>query len=479
MINSVLYSIFISLALRMSVITVFIVIIKAVFKTKLSAKMHCVIWMLMIIQMLFCITSVSIPTRTSIYNVVQLTQPEAVQMASEAIKSFDMKNVVAFVWIAGGCILALWYTGVHLIYKRKVNKYETIDTKEAFEALEEAKTMLGISDCIKLRRGSTAQMMGKTIILPGGYTGDEMKQIMLHELCHYKNKDSLKLWAAIAVVCFNWFNPLVWYAFKVLRTDIEMMCDDSVLKITDSKKEYARVLVKTAAQRNHFIPGAASVHNGANEVIRRVKRIVYWERKKPFWMIAAICVCITVSCLCLTDAVSVAVENSVEEITSTPKPEPVSEFVEHLTENASPAPTAEEQPQVETQTDFAVTEKETEPSVSYENSESTDYQSQQDYIYNTHQSEPANSGYAEEKIYDEHQPNEEEANIAESEQNENLDPDVEIGSQRDDVYSQLGDPESVSGNGSKETYQLDDGRTAVLQYDGDTLESGYIINGDE
>lgn len=479
MINSVLYSIFISLALRMSVITVFIVIIKAVFKTKLSAKMHCVIWMLMIVQLLFCITSISIPTKTSIYNVVHLTQLDTVQMVSEAVKSSNVKNIIAFLWIVGGGALALWYTGVHLFYKRKVNKYMIINNEGTIRALADAKKMLDIDDYIELRRGNTAQMLDKTIILPDGYSADEMKQIMLHELCHYKNRDSLKLWTAMMVVCFNWFNPLVWYAFKVFRTDIEMMCDDSVLKITDSKKEYARVLVKTAAQRNHFIPGAASVHNGANEVIRRVKRIVYWERKKPLWMIAAICVCVTVSCICLTDAVSVAVENSVEEITSTPKPEPVSEIVEHLTENPSPTPTAEEQPQAETQTDFAVTEKETETSVSYENSGSTDYQSQQDYIYDQHQSEPANSGYAEEKINNEQQSNDEEVNTAESEQNENSDPDVEIGSQRDDVYSQLGDPESVSGNGSKETYQLDDGRTAVLQYDGDTLESGYIINGDE
>ena len=40
----------------------------------------------------------------------------------------------------------------------------------------------------------------------------------------------------------------------------------------------------------------------------------------------------------------------------------------------------------------------------------------------------------------------------------------------------MGEPESVSSNGSKEVYKLDDGRTAVLQYDGDTLENGYIIN---
>ena len=43
----------------------------------------------------------------------------------------------------------------------------------------------------------------------------------------------------------------------------------------------------------------------------------------------------------------------------------------------------------------------------------------------------------------------------------------------------LGERRSVSANGAKETYQMEDGRTAVLQYDDGELKTGYILNGDE
>ncbi len=53
---------------------------------------------------------------------------------------------------------------------------------------------------------------------------------------------------------------------------------------------------------------------------------------------------------------------------------------------------------------------------------------------------------------------------------------VIMGSGREDVHVIIGDPAAVSGNGSKETYELSADKSAVLQYDGDTLSRGFIIN---
>ncbi len=53
---------------------------------------------------------------------------------------------------------------------------------------------------------------------------------------------------------------------------------------------------------------------------------------------------------------------------------------------------------------------------------------------------------------------------------------VVMGSGREDVHAIIGDPAAVSGNGARETYELSADKTAVLQYDGDTLSRGFIIN---
>lgn len=53
---------------------------------------------------------------------------------------------------------------------------------------------------------------------------------------------------------------------------------------------------------------------------------------------------------------------------------------------------------------------------------------------------------------------------------------VTMGSGRSSVHEQIGSPAAVTGNGGKETYELSSDKTAVLQYDGDTLSRGFIIN---
>ena len=232
-----------------------------------------------------------------------------------------------------------------------------------------------------------------------------------------------------------------------------MLCDDRVLKLTDSKKEYARVLVKSAAVRSRFVPGAASVHNGKNEVFKRVKRIAAWKRKKPVWAAAAACACVTVSCLCLTDAVSVAVESTID-ISATPQPVKMSDIIP--VQSATPEPTAEP-----TAVPSSAPERTARPQK--RTAAAPEVQQRQSAA-------PAAKQPAEAPVAETVEPSAMPQTKTESSEKPT------IGEERDAVYSAMGEPESVSSNGSKEIYKLDDGRTAVLQYDGDTLENGYIIN---
>lgn len=52
---------------------------------------------------------------------------------------------------------------------------------------------------------------------------------------------------------------------------------------------------------------------------------------------------------------------------------------------------------------------------------------------------------------------------------------VAMGESRESVCAKLGEPDCVSGNGSKEVYGLENGGTAVLRYDGDILKLGFIV----
>ncbi len=446
--NSVLYSVFISLSVKMTVITLFVLLIKTALKSRLSSKTHCLMWLIPCIQLLFCLFGIRIQTGASLYNVIPRTAVSAINAPSAAAADvFDPRNIIVFVWLFGILITAVWYLTVFFVYRSRVLKYPVVTDENIIKSAADIRRALGIpqSEQITLRVGGTAQTMPRLVILPRGYSGGETRQILLHELCHYRHRDYAKLWVALAALCVNWFNPVIWLAFKLFRADIEMMCDERVLKLTDSKKQYAGTLVKSAMTKTRFIPGAASVHNGKNEVKARVKRIASLKRFKPAWAAAAACLCVTVSCLCLTDAVSVAVENTVD-ITATPVPV--------IPETAAPVPEP--------------------PEESVSDDDGAVYAPETDRVGETDRA-PEPVGY--DASYDDSYPADYGSDTSDYEAV--IEPQTDVTAdeavEADDDNGGAEGGESA-GAGNKETYELDDGRTVVLQYDGENVENGYIIN---
>lgn len=445
--NSVIYSLFISLALRMTVITAFVMLIKIVFRQKLSAAAHCGIWLIPVIQSLFCLGNVSIPAKTSIYNMEAATHvQQLVTETTAGTAGVDIRNVIALVYFIGVVAALIWYVSIFFIHRHRVIKAEDVTDNMTRKILDDVKCRLELNAQIRLKRGDYAHTLLDMVVLPEGYSTEEQYQILLHELCHYKHKDNTKLWLAVLVICLNWFNPFVWCAFKRFRSDIEMYCDDSVLKLTPSRKEYAKVLVKTASDHIRFVPGASSAANGTHEVARRVKRIIGWKKKKPVWLVIALFACVTASCMCLTDAVTNAVENTVE-VTATPEPvEVVPAIVNAIKATAEPT----EAPQDREERD------EPEP--------------RREAVTEAPKAEPAPA------VQPVREP--EPARVNEPVATEPAAPVPEMHTPKTaaPIPEELGEPDDISANGSKATYTLEDGRTAVLHYENGELETGYIIS---
>lgn len=447
--NSLIYSLFISLAVRVSVITVFVFIIKLVMRQKLSAFTNCIMWVMLFIQTVFCLGNIDIRSKTSIYNTISQITINNSELQQNSF--YDLQSFIGLVYLLGVIITVIWYVSVFCIHIFKTNRLTDIDDKEILNLFVFIKKRLNISSNIKLKYGSYAHTFLNTVILPDGYSADEQQHIILHELCHYKHKDNIKLWLGIFVICVNWFNPLVWFAFKMFRNDIEMYCDDSVLKLTDSASSYARILIKTASDKTVFIPGVSGVANNTNEVAKRVKRIVCWKKKKPIWVFVTVLSLFCVSGLCLTNAVSEA-ENPTTDIKYVPETVKENSDVEETpasnkhTQNpevtSAPVP-ADKTPQPLQSTVKPVTKAKNnsyEPVIIEEEKPVTS---------------PAKTQTPKDEIIQ-----------------------AEIESENSAV-SDFGEMQSVSINGEKETYKLEDGKTAVLQYDDGELQTGYIISGGE
>ena len=109
------------------------------------------------------------------------------------------------------------------------------------------------------------------IALPLTAAPQEAIQVLMHEVCHYRSRDHL--WALLRLLCcvVHWFNPLVWLAARMSRTDCELACDDRVIEKLDGRERiaYANVLVLAAARRD--APGVAVLATGMTMTGRKLK----------------------------------------------------------------------------------------------------------------------------------------------------------------------------------------------------------------
>lgn len=109
------------------------------------------------------------------------------------------------------------------------------------------------------------------IALPLTAKPQDLEQVLHHEMCHYRARDHW--WGVVRLACcaVHWFNPLVWLAASMSRTDQELACDERVSAQLDEagKKAYAGVLVLAASKRD--MPGLAVLSTGMSMTGRKLK----------------------------------------------------------------------------------------------------------------------------------------------------------------------------------------------------------------
>lgn len=139
------------------------------------------------------------------------------------------------------------------------------------------------------------------IYLSSAFSENEMDYIIAHENAHLQRKDHLWKSFGYLLLCVYWFNPLCWLAYIMLCKDIELACDEKVIKNMSfaDKKQYSRVLLSCATQRRLVL--ACPLAFGEVGVKERVKSVLNYK-KPAFWItMIAIVVCVVIAVCFLTN----------------------------------------------------------------------------------------------------------------------------------------------------------------------------------
>lgn len=135
----------------------------------------------------------------------------------------------------------IWFIGVFAFCLYSIRSYSKL--KKKLQSAVLLRDNIYISQVI-----STPFALGlrnPKIYLPSNLT-DAQEYVIAHEQTHLARRDNLAKILGYVVLILHWFNPLVWLAFKLFVTDMEMSCDESVIRNSkeDIRKEYSQSLLE-------------------------------------------------------------------------------------------------------------------------------------------------------------------------------------------------------------------------------------------
>ena len=142
------------------------------------------------------------------------------------------------------------------------------------------------------------------IYLPFNMNGQDLEHVVAHEQAHIHCKDHWWKPFGFLLLTIHWFNPLVWLAYVLLCRDIELACDERVIKElgNEQRADYTQALVACSVNRRMI--AACPLAFGEVGVKDRVKSVMNYK-KPAFWgVVLAVIVCVFVAVCFLTNPVT-------------------------------------------------------------------------------------------------------------------------------------------------------------------------------
>lgn len=343
-----------------------ILIVKLILKNKQSAFWHYYIWMILIIRL----TIPYYPQSTiSIFNIFNLIKNNishsAVKAETNTIvesgkenkiistnvitdKKSKIKNVVQntskvtiykglwqlnkfmLLWLLGCILISMYIVFINLRLLFKIKKQQEIEIKEIRDIIEECKSVMNINRDIKVvftdvyRTPSLFGILTLKLLLPSDISNkvssEEMKHIILHELCHIKREDNITNWLIVTLKVLYWFNPIIWYGFYRMHEDSEIACDALALSYMTSEEQmkygYTILHLIKMTSNYRFIPGTSGMLTDKSKIERRISMILLFNKKTIKNSIIGAVVLVVLGGVLLTGAKNVKAGSNVSKSVS-------------------------------------------------------------------------------------------------------------------------------------------------------------------
>ena len=236
-------------------------------------------------------------------------------------------KIFMLVWASGAALLGLWFLFCNLRYGRQLRAgvLRAIAPKEGRPAVRLTQTAL--SPCL-------FGLFPPAIYVTMDCAQDEqlLHHCAEHEYTHYLHRDHI--WAVLRGVCLalHWFNPLVWWAAALSRTDAELFCDEDTVRRLgeDARVDYGRSLIRmTCRERVDPFSAATTMSGRGGQLKTRIISITKHPKTAIPVLILVLLLCAAAVGCTMTGAKDAApaqqTQQTSERMENTPKESEVQE----------------------------------------------------------------------------------------------------------------------------------------------------------
>ncbi len=198
------------------------------------------------------------------------------------------------VWAAGALVCAVFFATVYWKCRREFNASLPVDNDNAYVKawLSEHRIYrpIEIRQSGRISAPLTYGVFRPVILMPKTTDWDDqdtLKYVLAHEYVHIRRFDAVTKLALTAALCVHWFNPAVWLMYVLANRDIELSCDETVIRRFGerAKSAYAMALIRMEETRSGLTPLCNNFSKNAIE--ERIIAIMKIKKTSPAALIAS------------------------------------------------------------------------------------------------------------------------------------------------------------------------------------------------
>lgn len=273
---------FFSMQLRATILILIVVLIRWIFLYKLPKKVFLILWTFVIARLAIpYFFNISVKFSFPIIEKLWFTwlhfvdrTPNTTVSDVATMRTYSIPIYLYYIWLIGSICLAVYFISGNIRGRRVYRFAYPIKEKAIMQWLKKNKIKrnIRILQCTDLSSALTYGFIHPVILLPSNINYAETERlnfVLSHELEHIKHFDILWKWIVTFTLCLFWYNPMLWVMYILFSRDIELHCDECVLKKyginKKNKRKYAMALLDLVEEKKGMLPISSYFSKNATE----------------------------------------------------------------------------------------------------------------------------------------------------------------------------------------------------------------------